>query len=495
MRHLGAFRRQGLVVEVLRRFRVHRQSELVAPAEVEPRPADRVVPQPRARVALGEVRRVRRDLVGDDAFLDVLAVRQAEMLLRRDVAEHRRAVPADHRRPDGAGDVVVARRRVCDEGAKRVERRLVAFLELLVHVLLDLVHRHVAGAFDHDLDVVFPGDLGQLAQGFQLGELRLVVGVGLTARTQPVAQREADVVLLHQLAHFLEMGVEETFLVMRQAPFRHDRAAAADDAGHPFGGHRHVAQQHAGMDREIVDALLGLLDKRVAEQLPGQVFGDAAGFLQRLIDRYRPDRRRGVADDPLAGGVDVIAGRKIHDRVGAPARRPDHLLDFLGNRGGDRRVADIGVDLDQEVTADRHRLGFRMVDVGGDDGAAFCDFLAHEFRRHHFGDIGAERLAIPLLGASQVFAGGDELHFRCDDAAPGVGHLRDRDPVLCPQGAVLDGKHRTGVLGIVAAVIVFRPNFAAFIFFHIAARADPGVPRSGDTLVDVYTGVAVGIGP
>jgi hypothetical protein len=74
--------------------------ELVLPAELEARRRQRVVAQPARRVALGEVGGVRGDLVGDDADLDVVAVGQAEMLLRRDVAEHRRAEPADHRRAD-----------------------------------------------------------------------------------------------------------------------------------------------------------------------------------------------------------------------------------------------------------------------------------------------------------------------------------------------------------------------------------------------------------
>ncbi len=43
-----------------------------------------------------------RDLVGDHALLHVLAIRQAEVFLRRHVAEHGGAVPADHRRADGA---------------------------------------------------------------------------------------------------------------------------------------------------------------------------------------------------------------------------------------------------------------------------------------------------------------------------------------------------------------------------------------------------------
>ena len=140
-----------------------------------------------------------------------------------------------------------------------------------------------------------------------------------------------------------------------------------------FARQRDMRQAHAGMDGEIVDALLALLDQRVAIDLPGQLLGDAADLLQRLIDRHRADGHRRIADDPFADGVDVAAGGEVHHRVAAPADRPHHLLDFLGRARGDDRVADIGVDLGEEVAADDHRLGFGMVDVGRDDGAAARD--------------------------------------------------------------------------------------------------------------------------
>jgi hypothetical protein len=81
------------------------------------------------------------------------------------------AVPyqADHRRADRGGDVVVARRHVGRERPQRVERRLVADLEL-VQVLFDQVHRHVAGTLNHHLDVVVPGDRRELAEGVELGD-------------------------------------------------------------------------------------------------------------------------------------------------------------------------------------------------------------------------------------------------------------------------------------------------------------------------------------
>ena len=97
---------------------------------------------------------------------------------------------------------------------------------------------------------VLPGDLGQLAERLELGELRRVVGVGDRAGTQAVAEREATRRRPRMISQIsLEVRVEEALLVMRQAPFGHDRAAARDDAGDAVGGQRDVAEPHAGVDR------------------------------------------------------------------------------------------------------------------------------------------------------------------------------------------------------------------------------------------------------
>jgi hypothetical protein len=122
------------------------------------------------------------------------------------------------------------------------------------------------------------------------------------------------------------MCVGEVLLVMRQAPLRHDRPAAGDDAGQPPRRHRDVAEQHAGVDREVVDSLLALLDQGLAVDLPGEILRAAANLLERLVDRHRADRHRGIANDPLARFVDVLAGRQVHYRIGAPERRPVQLL-------------------------------------------------------------------------------------------------------------------------------------------------------------------------
>ncbi len=498
MRHLVRLLGERLVVEVARSLGVEREVELVLPAKLETRARKRIVADLRCRMPLGEVCRMGRDLVGDDARLHIVAVGQAQMLLRRDIAEHGRAEPADHRRANAARDVVIAGRNVGRERPKRIEGCLAADIELLVHILLDLVHRHMAGALDHHLAVLLPGDLRQLAQRLQLSKLRGVIGIGDGARTQAIAQREGHVIGAADVADFLKMLVEEALPVVMQAPLGHDRATARDDARHPIDHQRNVMQSHSRMDGEIVDALLGLLDQRIAEYLPVQILGNAVHLLQRLIDRHRANRHGRIADDPFADVVDVATGGKVHHRVAAPARRPHHLVHLLGHGGGDSGIADIGVDLHEEVAADDHRLGFRVVDVGGNDRPALRHLVTHEFRRHEIGDGRAKALAIArlcgsCLFASEIFADSDIFHLRRDDAGPRIGKLRDGLAVLCPQRLVARWKlWRQPVAG--NKTIVLRLHMAALIGLHIAARLHPGLADARQTLFNLDQRVRIGIG-
>ena len=279
---------------------------------------------------------------------------------------------------------------------------------------------------------------------------------------------------------------------MRQAPLRHDRAAARDDAGDAVGGEVDVGQAHAGVDGEIVDALFALLDQRVLVELPGQLDRIAFALLQRLVDRHGADRHRRVAQDPFAGGVDVAAGREVHHGVGAPADRPHHLVDFFLDRRGHGGVADIGVDLGQEVAADDHRLEFGVVDVAGDDGAAARDLGADEFRRDEGGHRGAKAFAVgkrcfgalELLLAAEVFALGDVDHLLGDDAGAGEFELRDLVAVEAAQRLVMRGEGFCGMRGADIAV-VFRLDLAALIFLDAAALLDPGDAVARQAGIDV----------
>ena len=177
----------------------------------------------------------------------------------------------------------------------------------------------MAGAFNHHLHVILPGDFRQFAQRMQLGELRLVVGVLDRAGAQTIAEGQRHVIGGADFTDFAEVLVEEVFLMMRQAPLGHDGTTARHDTCQALRGHRHVAQQYAGVNREVVDALFGLFQQGIAEGFPGQVLGNAVDLLQRLVNRDGTNRHRAVAQDPLAGLVDIAASGEVHHRVGAPA--------------------------------------------------------------------------------------------------------------------------------------------------------------------------------
>ena len=136
--------------------------------------------------------------------------------------------------------------------------------QLLGHIGLHQLQRHMARAFNHHLHIISPGNFGQFAQSAQLGKLRRVVGVGNTARTQAITKAERHVVLRTDLANLGKMFVQEIFAVVQLTPLRQNSAAARHDAGDALRRQRDKIFQHTSVDGEVVDALLCLLNQRVA---------------------------------------------------------------------------------------------------------------------------------------------------------------------------------------------------------------------------------------
>ena len=161
-------------------------------------------------------------------------------------------------------------------------------------------------------------------------------------------------------------------------------------------GQGDIAQEHSSMDREIIHALFALLDERIAVDLPRQLLGFAANFFERLVNGHRADRHRGVADDPFAGLVNVLASRKVHHRVCPPLGGPAHFFDLFLDAGGHRAVANVGIDLHQEIAPDDHRLALWMIDVGGDNCAAPRHLVPYKFSADVAGDRCAEGLTAQI---------------------------------------------------------------------------------------------------
>ncbi len=171
-----------------------------------------------------------------------------------------------------------------------------------------------------------------------------------------------------------------------------------------------------------------------------------------------------------------------------------HLLHFLGGARGDDGIADIGIDLGEEIAADDHRLGFGMIDVGRDDGAAARDFLTNEFRRHLIGDIRAEGFAVGQSRAAEIFADRDIFHLLGDDSGARIFELCDALSGFGAQrlqAAAVKLRNREKLAGPQA--VVFGAAVAAGIFLDIAARDDPIAAHRGEALLDVDRDVTIRI--
>src|SRR6202162_6537068 len=107
MSGFGALVGQSFVVKLASPVGVEAQVELILTTKLEACLGEGIIPELRSAPSLGQVRRVRRDLVTDDACTDILFVGKTEVLFGSYVAEHCCPVPTGLRRADRAGDVLV----------------------------------------------------------------------------------------------------------------------------------------------------------------------------------------------------------------------------------------------------------------------------------------------------------------------------------------------------------------------------------------------------
>ena len=388
-------------------LRIQGQLKLLVPVEVVAGAAELVVTVTGAGAVAGDVCRMGSDLVSDQAFAHILSIGQTEVLLRRHVTEHRRAMPTGHRRTDRRGDVVVTGSNVGDQGAEHIEGCFAALLHLLLHVELDLIEGNVAGTLHHHLHVVLPGATGQFTEGVQFSQLSSIRCIVLATGTQRVAKGEGAVVALEDLADVVKPRVERVLTVVIQHPLSQDAAAAADDAGDAAFHLGKVLNQQASVDGLIVDALLTVLLDDVEEVVLIELLDRSVDALKSLINRHGADRNGGCTDDRGAHLIEVdAAGGEIHHGIGAVLHRQLQLLHLLSGIRRIRRGADVGVHLALAGDADRHRLQIGVVDVGRDDHSP----PGHLFHHQRFGQV------LPLRHMG---------HFFGDHALTGVMHLRD----------------------------------------------------------------------
>ena len=86
----------------------------------------------------------------------------------------------------------------------------------------------------------------------------------------------------------------------------------------------------------------------------------------------------------------MFTRRQVHHRISAPADSPGHFFYFFFNRGSNRRITDISIDLHQEITTNDHGLDFLVIDICRDNGPATGNLGTHKLSCNLIGDYRAK---------------------------------------------------------------------------------------------------------
>ena len=84
-----------------------------------------------------------------------------------------------------------------------------------------------------------------------------------------------------------------------------DGTTSRNNSGLAADSHWNVWKKNTGVDGPVINALFSLLNESLPESFPVQVLGDTVNLLESLVDGHSANRNRRVAENPLAGLMDL----------------------------------------------------------------------------------------------------------------------------------------------------------------------------------------------
>ena len=219
--------------------------------------------------------------------------------------------------------MVIPRENVGHQGAQHIEWRLMANAFLQTHIGGNLIHGHVAGPFDHDLDILIPGPL---CQSSQLDEFRNLSGIGAViqaAGTEGVSQADGHIKLPQDVQNIIKVLIEWVFLARHLHPGKEKGAPPRDNVHLPLvslkGFHGPTVQ--TGVDGHKVHPFLGVGPHHLQEILRGNVQQILLQISDGIVHRNGTNHRRRQLDELLPEGVGFPVVGQIHNGLRPKAQR------------------------------------------------------------------------------------------------------------------------------------------------------------------------------
>ena len=226
--------------------------------------------------------------------------------------------------------MVIAGCDIGDDGAQHIEGRAHADGLLKLHIGLNLVQRHMAGAFHHHLHIPGPGPLGQFPQSHQLLNLAHIAAIGQTAGTAGIPQGDGHIILPADLQDFIEILVEGIFLPRHAHPCEHQRAATGDnihlslvcpDLFHGLAG-------NSAVKGDKIHPVLGMEPNHVKKILRGQGGQIPLVMDDAVVHRHCADHSGALLNQLLTERLGVPVGGQIHNGFCSHLYRRHHLAHF-----------------------------------------------------------------------------------------------------------------------------------------------------------------------
>ena len=313
-----------------RRLRVERAGELFIPVQLAPSLRHAVVYFPCAGNSLCNIGGVSGNLRGDDSLSDVVHIRQGQMLRRRHIAEERRAMHSGRGAADSRSYVVVSRSNIRHQRPQHIKGGAHAKRLLQFHVRCDLVQRHMAGAFHHDLHVMRPGPFRQFPEANQLVNLAGVRSVRQTTGAAGVAERNGHIVFLANIEDFVKMLVKGILIARHAYPRKNETAASADDI--------HLSPmrldfsdcfpRNSAVDRHKIHPVLRVKPNHIQKILRRKLRQILLAVNHAVIHGHRTNHSRAFPHQLLPKRARAPVTRKVHDRFGTEFHRAHDLLHF-----------------------------------------------------------------------------------------------------------------------------------------------------------------------
>ena len=338
------------------------------------------------RDSFGNICRMGCNLGSNNSLFDIFYIRKSQMFCRCYIAEECGSVHGCNSTTDRSSDMVISRCDIGNERSKYIEWRSHADGLLNFHVGSNLVKRHMARSFNHDLHVMGPCTFGKFSKTYQLFNLAYISGISQTARTTCISKRNSNVMLFTDVQNLIEVFIERIFFTGHAHPCKYKASTTAYNVHFTFVFFDLLdgLSCDSAVESNKINTVLSMKANYVDEIMGSQFREIALIMNDTVVYRNGSDHCRTLMCQFLAERLCIAVAGEIHDRFCTEIYCFHNFLHFDIIIFAVSGYTKVYIDLGAQHAADTFRVQAGMMFVGTDRYFTFGNQFHHFFNRHVF---------------------------------------------------------------------------------------------------------------